>query len=81
MSLTLSPVEDLPEGWTMLGHVSVVKCWDQDGEVKFVARYSQGINEAEKRGMFDIGLEWLADDEVVSHLSIDIRDEDDDDGL
>lgn len=77
--MRLQEVEDLPEGWTMLGHASIVKCWNREGEIKFVARFSDNINDAEKRGMFDIGLEWLADDEVVSHI-IEREGDDEDDG-
>lgn len=69
---------ELPEGWTLLGTAAVVKCWDNKGEVKFCAMYSDSINDAEKRGMFDIGTERLTEDMAEEYLIGDKDDDDDD---
>lgn len=77
--MILPEVEDLPEGWTCLGVAAIVKCWDERGEVRFLPRHSDSINEAEKRGMFDIGMELLAEDLAVEHIT-GPREETEDDG-
>lgn len=71
-------VDDLPEGWTPVGVVVVVKCWDPQGKVKFACRYSPEINEAERFGMHEIAIDRLTEDMVEADLIGETEEEEDD---
>ena len=66
----------LPQGWTPIGAAVVVKCWDPLGRVKFVRRYTDTLNDAERHGMHSMALDELVEDLVEQA----IIGEDDDDG-
>lgn len=44
-------VQEMPEGWTVLEVVAVVKALDQDGDVGYVVRASESLGSVEASGM------------------------------
>lgn len=49
--IKLEVVKDLPEGWTPLEMVAVVKCLDEDGDLALAWRSTNGITPWEAVGM------------------------------
>lgn len=43
--------DPLPDGWTPLSAVAIVKCLDRDGTVRLCSRYTDSLNTWEALGM------------------------------
>ena len=55
-------ISALPEGWTALETLCMVKCLGEDGSPKWAMRMSDGINEEELLGALVIHTELLKKD-------------------
>lgn len=52
-------VSPLPEGWTPLEAVLLVKCLDSDGHVSWAFRRSPGLNDEELLGVLTVRTDLL----------------------
>lgn len=57
----LTPRKPLPENWTPLEAVTVVKCLDENGHMALVTRSTDGITDWEGAGMHLAGLDTYRD--------------------
>jgi hypothetical protein len=55
-------VTALPDGWTPLEALCMIKCLDEDGKPKWAMRLSEGINEEELLGAMVIHTDLLKRD-------------------
>lgn len=57
MIFGLEPSGDLPESWTPLEAISVVKCLSEEGHVTLYLTATAGVMPWEQVGMLDAGLQ------------------------
>lgn len=50
------PVPELPEGYVALEAVVLLECLDDDGTMRLVVRYSEGLSVWRAIGMLDVAL-------------------------
>lgn len=62
---------NLPENWTPLDAVAIVKCLDEDGELGFAIRNTKTLSTWESFGLLEIAAKRQAND-----ILINIDDED-----
>ena len=66
-------VPPLPDGWTPLDGILLIKCLDEEGHSSWAFRETQGLNEEETIGALTVQLDILRE-RVVDKF----RDQDDD---
>ena len=61
----------LPEGWTPLEGIVLVKCLDADGEPSWAFRTTSGLNDEELLGALTIRLELLKEETLDMYRNSD----------
>lgn len=62
MIFGLEPSSELPENWTPLDAVAVVKCLDEDGDLAFVIRSTETLSNWECFGLLEMAAKCQAND-------------------
>lgn len=57
MQLAGLDAQDLPEHWTPLDAIAVIKCLDEDGETALVVRTSDGLRVWDSVGLLTVALD------------------------
>ncbi|RJQ67610.1 hypothetical protein D5S17_33510 [Pseudonocardiaceae bacterium YIM PH 21723] len=70
-------LQPLPEGWTPLEALTVIKCLDAEGEARWCTRWTTGINSEELLGVMVFQTELLKHD-MLADWDEEDDDEDDD---
>lgn len=74
MIFGLEPSSSLPENWTPLDAVAVVKCLDEDGNLAFVIRSTETLSDWECFGLLELAAKGQARD-ILKNLSDDGEEE------
>lgn len=69
-------VHALPDGWTPLEGVLLVKCLDEEGHASWAFRTTGGLNDEELLGVLTVRTELCKQEVVASYASFE-EDEDD----
>ncbi|MDP9396166.1 MAG: hypothetical protein M3Q27_18675 [Actinomycetota bacterium] len=65
----------LPEGWTPVAAIFLIKCLDKDGEPTWAFRMTDGLSEEELLGALTIRMELLKTDLLEQYNRSDDDDE------
>ncbi len=69
--------EPMPDGWTPLEAVVVMKCLDETGEVALLTRSTEALRSWDAVGMLTAALDTQRDDVRANFISDDDEDEED----
>lgn len=69
--------EDLEEGWAVLEVAMVIECLDDQGRVRLVQRYTDGMTPWKALGMFRLASATQEASMVAHYINEDDEDEDD----
>jgi hypothetical protein len=70
----LEPSCSLPENWTPLDAVAVIKCLDEDGDLTFAIRSTETLSDWESFGLLEIAAKSQASD-ILKNLEVDGEEE------
>ncbi|GAA1258900.1 hypothetical protein GCM10009677_07190 [Sphaerisporangium rubeum] len=70
--LTVAP---LPEGWTALGAIVLVKCFDEEGRSSWAFRRTDGLNDEELLGALTVRTDLLRRELLDAYTSDDEEDD------
>lgn len=76
MIFGLEPADNLPENWTPLDAVAVVKCLDEDGDLTFFISATQTLSDWECFGLLELAARSQSDS-VVKNLQASGEEDDD----
>lgn len=76
MIFGLEPSDELPENWTPLDAVAVVKCLDENGDLSFVIRSTKTLSDWECFGLLELAAKSQAN-QIVKNIEDDDDEEED----